>query len=132
MGAYVAFDAVTLSLVSIERMMFVANILHVGAVVVGAYMIVTMIWYGRRRDPVDPSIAVVAAGIVIQAAFGMHDWLLQCGIWRQDQWYLMHYASPALFGMLTWILTSRFVQAHRESEALNRDLERRVAESIAS
>jgi signal transduction histidine kinase len=40
----------------------------------------------------------------------------------------MPYASPVLFALLTWVVTTRFVQAQRESEALNRELEARVTE----
>jgi signal transduction histidine kinase len=126
MAGYVALDAVILGGVPLERMLAVANLLHLGAVAIGGYMVATLVWYALRRGPCDSSFGAFAAGVVVQCALGLHDWLLQLGFWQHDHWYLMHYASPVLFAVLTWIVTARFVEAQRRSEALNRELEARV------
>jgi signal transduction histidine kinase len=127
MAAYVVLTGIVLSQVELDRMLAVANVFHLGAVAVGGYMVVLLLracWrQGFRGDTV-----ALTVGVVVQSCLGVHDWLLQLGLWQHDHWYLMHYASPLLFMVFTWLLTSRFVQALHQAEALNRGLEQRVEE----
>jgi len=128
MFGYLCLDGLLLANVGLDRMMAVANFLHGGAILIGVYMVGLLLWHAGRSRFRDNTVVVLAAGVLFQAVLGMHDWLLQIGVWQQDRWYVMHYASPVLFAVLTWLLTSRFVQALNESKVLNLELERRVAE----
>lgn len=126
MFLYLGLVAVTLATVDLAHMMAVANLLHVGALVVGAYMTGLMVWHSwhyRRWN--DMALTV---GVLVHSGLGLHDWLLQLGVWQHDHWYVLHYGSPVLFAVLTWILTSRFVSALGEAQTLNAELEQRVTE----
>ncbi|MGH7966753.1 MAG: ATP-binding protein, partial [Candidatus Binatia bacterium] len=127
MFVYLGIVGLILAFVELDRMMAVANLLHIGAVAIGAYMVGTLLWHSWQQRFCGDTVALAVA-VTSQAILGAHDWLLQLGVWQQDRWYLMHYASPVLFAVLTWLLTSRFVQALNESKALNIELEQRVAE----
>ncbi len=131
MLAYLGIDGVILACVGLDRMLAVANLLHFGAVIVGVYMVGTLLWHSWQCRLRNSTVVVLTIGILIQSSLGLHDWLLQLGVWQQDRWYVMHYAGPVLFATLTWMLTSRFVQALSESTALNAALERRVAAPLS-
>lgn len=127
MIAYVVLSGIVLAQVELDRMLAVANVLHIGAVVVGSYMVALLLWASWQQRFQGDTV-MLTIGVSVQSCLGVHDWLLQLGLWQHDHWYLMHYASPLLFMVCSWVLTSRFVQALRQSEALNRELERRVDE----
>jgi signal transduction histidine kinase len=127
MAAYVILTAIVLSQVELDRMLAVANVFHLGAVATGGYMVALLLWACWQQRFRGDTV-VLTVGVIVQSCLGVHDWLLQLGMWQHDHWYLMHYASPLLFMVFTWLLTSRFVQALRQSEALNRELEQRVEE----
>ncbi len=131
MFAYLGVSGIILASVELDRMLFIANLLHSGAVIIGIYMVGTLLWHCWQCRFRDSTLVALTVGIVVQSCLGLHDWLLQIGVWQQDQWYLMHYAGPVLFVMLTWILTSRFVQALSEAKTLNAELSQRVAEKHA-
>jgi signal transduction histidine kinase len=60
--------------------------------------------------------------------FGGRDALMQARLVPRVDGFLIHYTAPVLAFIFTWILLSRFVDARRETEELNLDLERRVRE----
>lgn len=74
-------------------------------------------------------MALCGAGIMV---FALHDWLGMVGLSeRRHEGLLIQYAAPfplVLFGL---ILLRDFVAARTEAEALNRDLEQRVADKSA-
>jgi signal transduction histidine kinase len=64
---------------------------------------------------------------VLSLILGGHDWLVTSGIGYRHNGMLMQFATAPTLATLGVILLRRFVAALRETEALNRDLERRVA-----
>ncbi len=123
---YAVAGTLWLSTVELERMFAVANVLHGGAVIIIAYAVALAFWRAWRERRTDG--IVLALGFGAQAALGLHDWLLQLGLWGHENWYLLHYGSPLFLAVMAWLLASRFVRALNESEALNTRLEQRVAE----
>ena len=123
---YALLGTLWLSTVGLERMFAHANVLHGGAVVIIAYAVTLAFWRALRERRADG--IVLALGFGVQAALGLHDWLLQLGLFGHDNWYLLHYGSPVFLAVMAWLLSSRFVRALNESEALNARLEERVAE----
>ena len=68
----------------------------------------------------------------VSAVFAVHDWLLaQDPLVLRPLW-LVPYAALSFLLLVAWILVDRFVRALNESERLNADLERRVAEKSAA
>ncbi|HWY24027.1 MAG TPA: 7TM diverse intracellular signaling domain-containing protein, partial [Nevskia sp.] len=113
MLAYAAVSAAVLACFSLEHMFAVANTLHFGAVLIGAYVLLLAAhraWLQPRSDEI-----VLAIGFGAQSALGLHDWLLQLGVWDQNHWYLMHYGSSGLFLVIAWLLSSRFVRSLGET-----------------
>lgn len=60
--------------------------------------------------------------------FGGRDALMQARLVPRVDGFLIHYTAPVLALIFTSILLSRFIDARREAEVLNRDLEQRVRE----
>lgn len=65
---------------------------------------------------------------VLALSLGAHDWLVTSGIGYRHNGMLMQFAAAPTLATLGIILLRRFVAALRETEALNRSLEQRVAE----
>lgn len=123
--AYGVAGSLILSVVELDRMFAVANLLHGGAVLIVSYVVAFTAWRAwkeRRRDEI-----VLAVGMAGQGSLGLHDWILQIGWLSATNWYLLHYGAPVLLATMAWLLTSRFVRALGESQALNAELEQRVA-----
>lgn len=59
--------------------------------------------------------------------FGVHDWLVLTGRLPRMNGLLIHFSAPVVMVVFGYILVGRFVNALRESEALNVELEARVA-----
>ncbi len=59
---------------------------------------------------------------------GLHDWLVTSGLGYRHNGFLLQFAAAPTLATFGVILLRRFISALRETEALNRDLEQRVAE----
>ncbi len=69
---------------------------------------------------------LVAAAGAVSLAFAIHDWLLARDGDVNNPTYLVPYASLVFVLVVVRMLVDRFVQASREAQALNVELERRV------
>ncbi|MGH8530639.1 MAG: sensor histidine kinase, partial [Nevskiales bacterium] len=113
-----------LATTELDNMFAVANLLHGVAVLLATYVFLltaSRAWRGRRSDEI-----VLALGFGAQSLLGLHDWLLQLGLWGHENWYLLHYGSPLFLMVMAWLLSSRFIHALAETETLNAELEQRV------
>ncbi len=87
-----------------------------------------MLWLFVRNWQNKPTLdnGMIFVSILPIVLLGTHDWLNLAFHLQHN--YLMHYAAPFIFLLMGWALLRRFIQAIHESEILNRELERRVAE----
>ncbi|WJW76445.1 7TM diverse intracellular signaling domain-containing protein [Thiohalobacter sp. IOR34] len=90
------------------------------------YLIWVILRQSFRQPTADNWLLSLAASIVM--AFGGHDNLTQMGVIGLDHTHLLPYGAPFLVGVLIWTLAKRFTRALREAEALNLELDRRVAD----
>ncbi|MCW5621176.1 MAG: hypothetical protein KIS79_08735 [Burkholderiales bacterium] len=96
-----------------------------GVLLLGAYPVVKVL----RRLAFSPSPEVgwlLFAGATM-FCFGLHDWLVLTGRLPRIHGLLIHFSAPVVMVVFGHILIGRFVTALRESEALNVELEARVA-----
>jgi signal transduction histidine kinase len=86
-----------------------------------------------RRGNREASYLIAAMCVVVLLA--LHDWLIHsqhlwrpsAGCWPFDDVFLLHYSAPMVFLAIGLIMTGRFVRVLNEFEALNDQLEARVA-----
>jgi signal transduction histidine kinase len=83
----------------------------------------------RRRSDLESRL-LVAAGLAL-LALGLHDVLMVNGVVSRADGYYVLYGAPVLLGAFTLVLLRRFADALSDAEALNRDLEERVAHKHA-
>lgn len=96
---------------------------------VGLYPTILMIRaVGRSTDLA--ANAILVSGLVV-FALAVHDLLLLLGVVPRVRGFLFHYGAAPVVVVFGSVLLLRFVDGLREVEALNRDLERRVAEKTA-
>lgn len=77
------------------------------------------------RDP--QKILMMGAGGML-FAFGTHDVLFVMGFLSRQNGFLVHFASPVVALIFTFILFDRFVRANHEADELNRTLEMRISQ----
>ena len=97
--------------------LFWIGVVSVGVVAVGHYAL-------TRRD--FHSVLLLAAGATA-FAFGAHDWLITRSLGDNNPVLLTAYSGLMFFPLVAWMLIDGFVQAARELERLNAELEGRVA-----
>lgn len=103
------------------------SVLQLGSIVVGGIVVwqLLMVPQQRRRET-----TMLGIGIALVLATGVHDWLVQSqfiGAWWFYGSHILHYSAPFLILFVGWHLSGRFIRALNESEALNIELEDRVA-----
>ncbi len=86
--------------------------------------------YAARNRNIESALLLAAGGI--STAFAVHDWLAALDPQALRPVWLVPYAALAFLTLVGYILVDRFVRALNESERLNIDLERRVAEKGAA
>ena len=101
--------------------LFWIGVVSVGVVAVGNYAM-------TRRD--FHSVLLLAAGATA-LAFGAHDWMVTQYASDNNPVLLTAYSGLMFFPLVAWMLIDGFVQASRELERLNAELERRVAAKSA-
>jgi signal transduction histidine kinase len=79
----------------------------------------------RRRSDLESRV-LVGSGLAL-IALGFHDVLMVNGLVSRTDGYYVLYGAPVLLAAFTWVLLGRFADALSDAEALNRDLELRVA-----
>ncbi len=92
----------------------------------GLYPVLRMV-HAYRRKP-NPELPLLVTAGLVTVSLGFHDWMIELGLWERTGGYLIQYASPLLLLVFYGIIIGRFVQSMNEKEALNHELERRVAE----
>jgi signal transduction histidine kinase len=83
----------------------------------------------RRRGDLESRV-LVASGLAL-IALGFHDVLMVNGVVSRADGYYVLYGAPVLLVAFAWVLLGRFADALSDAEALNRDLEERVARKHA-
>jgi signal transduction histidine kinase len=92
----------------------------------GVYPCAVLIHSVLRERKLE-NLLLLLSGLAL-LVFGGRDALMQARLVPRVDGFLIHYTAPVLALIFTWILLSRFVDARRETEQLNLDLERRVRE----
>ncbi len=106
--------------------------LHVwdtAALGLGIYPAVMMINANRHVERFQNQLLLVSGLLILM--FGFHDWLVLNTLMECTHGFLMQFSAPIVIAAFAWILLRRFVKALEESELLNRELERRVANKTA-
>jgi signal transduction histidine kinase len=83
----------------------------------------------RHRSDLESRV-LVGSGLTL-IVLGFHDILMVNGVVSRTDGYFVLYGAPVLLGAFTWVLLGRFADALSDAEALNRDLEERVAHKHA-
>ncbi|MCP5424766.1 MAG: hypothetical protein H6970_06815 [Gammaproteobacteria bacterium] len=96
----------------------------------GAYPVARIIKKRWGLRDIETKLLVTPGALIL--FFGFHDWLVVNGLWPRLEGYYIHYASPLVIVVFTFILVRRFVSALNESEALNKELEGRVEAARAT
>lgn len=120
-----------------EWLIKLATAWHTVPLLAAGVMVLLLTTVAARRRNFE--ISLLAAALWINVLFGIHDWLMHSqslwshdGAWRRNgDLHLVHYGAPLLFLVVGWIMTARFVLVLNEFEALNRELEQRVARKHA-
>ena len=79
----------------------------------------------RTRDTLG---WILLATTAVAAAFGVHDWLAARDPGDLRPMYLVPYVALLFIAFVGWMMVDRFVRTLRQYEALNLELESRVAE----
>ena len=79
----------------------------------------------RTRDTLG---WILLATTTVAAVFGIHDWLAVRDPGDLRPMYLVPYVALLFIGFVGWMMIDRFVRTLRQYEALNIELESRVAE----
>lgn len=95
----------------------------------GAYPAVLLGAHVMRERRLE-NLLLLMAGLSL-LLFGGHDSLMVARIAPRLDGYMLPYATPLVAVVFTWILLAQFIEARREAEALNRDLEARVRDKAA-
>lgn len=102
------------------------RLLWIGAVAVGVYAV--GLYALMRRD--TQGVLLLATGF-LALAFGVHDWLVDQNSADNNPIFLTSFSGLLFFPLVAWILIDGFVQAARDLERLNAELEQRVADKSA-
>jgi signal transduction histidine kinase len=104
----------------------VAAVLRLGAIGAALGALYAVIGNAlRQRDALSWILLATGAGA---AYFGIHDWLAAQDPANLRPMYLVPYLALFFLTLVGWIMIDRFVKTLRQYEALNAELEQRVAE----
>ncbi|NJN46538.1 MAG: hypothetical protein HC808_08725 [Candidatus Competibacteraceae bacterium] len=104
--------------------LFVHRVWLSAVLTAGAYPVLLIVKQRWGFSDLETKLLVMPGALIL--FFGFHDWLVVNGLWSRTEGYYIHYASPLVIVVFTYILLRRFVSALNESEALNAELEGRV------
>lgn len=99
----------------------------IGAIVLIGGVYVTAVFVRAAWRQHSAGLRALAALGALMLAAGTFDWLARLGLFDPGQLKLMTVAAPLMVLAVGWLMIEGFVQALRDSEALNRDLESRIA-----
>lgn len=124
-----------LSLAVVPKSLFIAvtSFWHLASVSATAATLLHLIRTAIFQRNKDARLLLFALGFVLLLAF--HDWVLHAKpewfkhaiIWSGEE-FLLQFAAPVLFFFVGWVMTTRYVRTLNNFEALNDQLEQRVAE----
>lgn len=105
----------------------VGGLLWLGMLLALAFYPVLLI--GRAVSSMrTPEMFFLSVCFLLTVMLGSHDWMVTTGLGYRHNGMLMQFAAAPTLATLGVILLRRFVGALRETEALNRELEQRVAD----
>lgn len=93
----------------------------------GGIVSLAMLWRAMRHDRSAMNVSLVI-GFAVLMLSGVHDYLYQQGVLPVTGQFLIPVTMPLAFGVYALMQLNRFVRAVNEVEALNLELEQRVAE----
>ena len=142
--AFAGLGSLLYALSPLEYLSRVTQIWHLGALLVGIYLVVFLTAVWRRQRSWE--LGLFAAGMTLVLALGVHDWLLN-SVLLQKMWmngfHLLHLGTPALFLVISWHLTERFIRAlhddmgakllslvYRAENTVNADLARAALQDL--
>lgn len=94
---------------------------------VGGIASLAMLWRAMRHDRSAMNVSLVV-GFAVLMLSGVHDYLFQQGVLPVTGQFLIPITMPLAFGVYALMQLNRFVRAVNEVEALNLELEQRVAQ----
>ena len=115
----------TLLLSAPEQLMNTMLVWHL-LTLLGAVITLALLVRAALSQPSAPLWQLLAA-MLVNVLFGAHDLLMHSKLLQFDDVYLLHYGAPVMFMIIGWIMAGHFVRALNTVEALNQQLELRVA-----
>lgn len=127
------FAPLSLALVPKSLFIEVTSFWHLASVTATAATLLHLIRTAFFQRNKDARLLLFALGFVLLLAF--HDWVLHAKpdwfihaiSWSGEE-FLLQFAAPVLFFFVGWVMTTRYVRTLNNFEALNDQLEQRVAE----
>lgn len=127
------FAPLSLAVVPESLFIEVTSFWHLASVSATAATLFHLIRTAIFQRNKDARLLLFALGFVLLLAF--HDWVLHAKpewfkhaiIWSGEE-FLLQFAAPVLFFFVGWVMTTRYVRTLNNFEALNDQLEQRVAE----
>lgn len=123
-GTVALFVWPTERLISDSSIFWYLPVLGTGLVCVGAFLWQT--WIAPSRNRIILSIALLCI-----APAGIHDALWQANIIPFDSILWMPLVMPIMLVAISWVLADQFVRNHVALQSLNRDLQRRVDDTMS-
>ncbi len=108
-----------------------AHLWHTLILLFGAYS-TYIVLHAWRRHQHDKEVSWLIMSGLLVFSFGIHDWLVTNQWLARDDGLYIQYSAPLVLLVFGWILLMRFVGTLTFAEALNRNLESRVAEQVAA
>ncbi len=91
----------------------------------GLYPVGLLLLHFWRSARLDVLLLLMSGMLLV--VFGTHDLLVVNHVLSREDGFVMHYSAPLVLAVFAAILVRRFAAALNESEALNRELEQRIA-----
>lgn len=90
------------------------------------YAIARLAVFTARRP--TPSCVAMVLAILIALALALHDFAVQHGWFRLQEYYMLHLGIPAFLLVMACVLMERFIASLKQAESVQEQLARRVAE----
>lgn len=98
-----------------------------GLIVIALFMVGVTLYAGWRQR--TPGALALCGAVLLGNAFGVHDYLLSQGLWRDpEEPFLLYFAADALLVVVGVLLADRFVKSLGAVEQANATLELKVAQ----
>ena len=98
-----------------------------GLIVIAMFMVGVTLYAGWRQR--TPGALALCAAVLLGNAFGVHDYMLSQGLWRDpEEPFLLYFAADALLVVVGVLLADRFVKSLGAVEQANATLAVKVAQ----